>query len=174
MGRNKKADILCAAWAQEACWKNYPKSPEENRHVCIFLQKFHSKLSFIEYFWYLWKNCDYTFETLKTNLPKALASVPLDSRHHTKMEEPDLADCSGLKLTTVAWMPKMHKCRSRHSVPNCILLTAGLQRGWGNSWIVFRVSSFPNKEVMCNYANSGNEIFEKMDIFLIPLTALFN
>ena len=49
-------------------------------HLCIFLPKFHCKLNFIEYFRgatkrYLHDNCNYTFTTLKENLPKALESV---------------------------------------------------------------------------------------------------
>ena len=41
-------------------------------------------LNFIEFFWglvkeYLQDNCDYTFDTLKENLPKALESVPLST-----------------------------------------------------------------------------------------------
>ena len=53
---------------------------ENHGHLCIFLLKFHCKLNPIEYFWgavkkYLHDHCDYTFETLKENMPKALASV---------------------------------------------------------------------------------------------------
>ena len=53
-------------------------------HLCIFLPKFHCELNFIEFFWevvkkYLWDNCDYTFATLKENMPKALESVHLST-----------------------------------------------------------------------------------------------
>jgi len=53
-------------------------------HLCIFLPKFHCELNFIEYFWgaikkYLHDHCDYTFITLQENLPKALASVALET-----------------------------------------------------------------------------------------------
>jgi hypothetical protein len=53
-------------------------------HLCIFLPKFHCELNFIEFFWgqvkkYLRDNCDYTFDTLKENMPKALASVRLST-----------------------------------------------------------------------------------------------
>ncbi|KAJ7599763.1 hypothetical protein C8J56DRAFT_1072391 [Mycena floridula] len=55
---------------------------EARGHLCIFLPKFHCELNFIEFFWgavkkYLRKNCDYTFPTLKANMPEALKSVEL-------------------------------------------------------------------------------------------------
>ena len=53
-------------------------------HLCIFLPKFHCELNFIEYFWgavkkYLRDHCDYTFPTLRENLPKALESVAVET-----------------------------------------------------------------------------------------------
>ena len=54
------------------------------RHSKAAKKKHHeiaqAQLNFIEFFWgavkkYLRDNCDYTFDTLKANLPKALASV---------------------------------------------------------------------------------------------------
>jgi len=61
-------------------WSLVQEVIESAGHLCIFLPKFHCELNFIEFFWgavkkYLRENCDYTFETLKTNLPCALASV---------------------------------------------------------------------------------------------------
>jgi hypothetical protein len=52
-------------------------------HLCIFLPKFHCELNFIEFFWgavkqYLWEHCNYNFEALKENMPKALASVSVE------------------------------------------------------------------------------------------------
>jgi hypothetical protein len=57
---------------------------EEAGHLCILLPKFHCELNFIEFFWgaikkYLCDNCDYTFDTLKENMPKVLASVQLQT-----------------------------------------------------------------------------------------------
>ncbi|KAF8519328.1 hypothetical protein BU17DRAFT_47719, partial [Hysterangium stoloniferum] len=51
-------------------------------HLCIFLPKFHYELNLIEFYGdsakkYLWDNCNYTFETLKDNMPKALASIKI-------------------------------------------------------------------------------------------------
>ena len=53
-------------------------------HLCIFLPKFHCELNFIEFLRdavkkYLWEHFDYTFESLKMNLPKALGSVQLST-----------------------------------------------------------------------------------------------
>ena len=52
-------------------------------HLCIFLPKFHCELNFTKFFWgvvkrYLRENCDYTFDTLKGNMPKAMESMKLE------------------------------------------------------------------------------------------------
>lgn len=51
-------------------------------HLCLFFPEFHCELNYIEFFWaevkkYLCDHCNYTFDTLKDNITKALESVPL-------------------------------------------------------------------------------------------------
>lgn len=82
------ADSCCNAWVLEkqpdflAQQSLVQETIEAAGHLCIILPKFHCELNFIEFFWgsvkkYLRDNCDYTFNTLKKNLPKALESVLL-------------------------------------------------------------------------------------------------
>ena len=57
---------------------------ESRGHKVIFYPKFHCELNFIEFFWgavkkYLRDNCDYTFATLKVNMPLAMASVKIET-----------------------------------------------------------------------------------------------
>jgi hypothetical protein len=57
---------------------------EAASHLCIVLPKFHCELNFIKFFWgtvkkYIHNNCDYTFNTFKENMPKALTSVKLET-----------------------------------------------------------------------------------------------
>ncbi|KAF9498393.1 hypothetical protein BDN71DRAFT_1481136 [Pleurotus eryngii] len=53
-------------------------------HKCIFLLKSHYELNFIEFFWgavkcYLADHYNYTFDTLKENMLKALAAVEVST-----------------------------------------------------------------------------------------------
>ncbi|KAF8871143.1 hypothetical protein BD779DRAFT_1454453 [Infundibulicybe gibba] len=59
---------------------NHPKFPNEAKGI----KAFHCEINFIEFFWgavkkYLRENCDYTFDTLKENIPKAMESVPIQT-----------------------------------------------------------------------------------------------
>jgi hypothetical protein len=99
-------------------------------HLCIFLPKYHCELNFIEFFWgavkrYLHENCDYTFEMLKTNLPKAMASVRLSTirlwehRMHRWMS----AYRSGLETKTAQLQVKefsSRKYKSHRRVPETL------------------------------------------------------
>jgi hypothetical protein len=77
---NKQALELQPDFAQQKSLVQ--ETIEVARHLCLFFLKFHCELNYIEFFWaqvkkYLHDHCDYTFNTLKDNMTKALDSVPL-------------------------------------------------------------------------------------------------
>ena len=93
-GKCKKCDFESESCCLKCILENQPDFPaqkllvqeviETAGHMCIFLLKFHCKLNFIEYYWsvvkeYLRDHCDFTFNTLKANMPKALETVPLST-----------------------------------------------------------------------------------------------
>jgi hypothetical protein len=102
-------------------------------HLCLFLPKFHRELNFIEYFWgmvkkYLRDNCDYTFDTLKENMPKALASVPLHTirRWEHRMYRWMEAYRSGLGTKDAqlqVWMFSSTKYKSHRHIPDTVAST---------------------------------------------------
>jgi hypothetical protein len=60
------------------------ETTEAAGYLCIFFLEFHCELNFIEFFWgavkrYLWEHCDYTYDGLRANIPKALTSVELST-----------------------------------------------------------------------------------------------
>jgi hypothetical protein len=103
---------------------------ENAGHLCIFLPKFHCELNFIEFFWgkvkkYLRDQCDYTFATLKENLPLALDSVQLNTirlwehRMHRWME----AYRSGLETNDAQMQVKKFsstKYKSHRRIPETV------------------------------------------------------
>ena len=89
-GKCKKCDLELESCCLKCILENQPdflaqrslvqEVIEAAGHMCIFLPKFHCELNFIEYYWsavkkYLRDHCDFTFDTLKANMPKALESV---------------------------------------------------------------------------------------------------
>ena len=91
-GKCKKctSDTCCGKWILELQpdfqqQKSFVQEViEAAGHLCIILLKFHCELNFIKFFWgaikkYLRDNCDYTFDTLKENMPKALESMQLQT-----------------------------------------------------------------------------------------------
>ncbi|KIY60956.1 hypothetical protein CYLTODRAFT_447875 [Cylindrobasidium torrendii FP15055 ss-10] len=65
--------MRCATGDNRGGWPSLHSAPQV-----------HCELNFIEFFWgavkrYLRENCDYTFETLKLNMPKALAHIGINT-----------------------------------------------------------------------------------------------
>lgn len=96
--KKDESGVKCKSYATDCCAKQIldlqPNFKEQTSlvqeviesagHLCIFLPKFHCELNFIEFFWgaakrYLRENCDYSFATLQENMPKALASVSVET-----------------------------------------------------------------------------------------------
>jgi hypothetical protein len=85
-------------------------------HMCIFLPKFHCELNFIEYYWsavkkYLREHCDFTFNTLKANMPKHWNLYSL-----APFESGNTGCTAGWMLIDPGWAQQMHRHRSRSSV----------------------------------------------------------
>jgi len=94
LGKCKKCIFESEACCLKCILENQPDSLAQKSlvqevieaagHMCIFLPKFHCELNFIEYYWsavkkYLREHCNFTFSTLKENMPKALESVQLST-----------------------------------------------------------------------------------------------
>jgi len=93
-GKCKKCDLESESCCLKRILENQPdflaqrslvqEVIEAAGHMCIFLPKFHCELNFIEYYWsavkkYLRDHCDFTFDTLKANMPKALEAVQVST-----------------------------------------------------------------------------------------------
>ncbi|KZT30320.1 hypothetical protein NEOLEDRAFT_1054947 [Neolentinus lepideus HHB14362 ss-1] len=97
---------------------------EAQGHLCIFLPKFHCELNFIEFFWgtvkkYLQEHCDYTFDTLKQNLPKALASVQLHTIRKWEHRMYCWMDAYRDGLTAKDAQMKVKQFRSKQYISHC-------------------------------------------------------
>ena len=94
---------------------------EKYGHIAIFGPKFHPELSPIEYFWgemkrYLKSKCDYTLQTLRDNLPLAIASVPVATfrRHFAHVARYMRAySRGGLSLAQIEWSMRKYTSHRR-------------------------------------------------------------
>src|SRR6266404_1579850 len=77
-------DYQDSRWTPSGCMGECNLQAAGLGHLCLFLPKFHCELNPIEYSWgmvkkYLCDHCDYSFNGLKDNLPKALDLVPIQT-----------------------------------------------------------------------------------------------
>jgi hypothetical protein len=99
-------------------------------HLCLFLPKFHCELNFIEFFWgmvkkFLCDNCEYNFETLKENLPKALDSVHIHTICKWEHQMYRWIEAYKLGLGTrdaqaLVWKFSSTKYKSHRSIPEAV------------------------------------------------------
>jgi hypothetical protein len=111
---------------------------EKHGHVAVFGPKFHPELAAIEYFWgemkrFLRVNCDYTLPTLKTNIPRAIASVPVATfrRHFAHVMRYMRAYSEGsLTLAQIEWSMRKYTSHRRAKDPPADLDTQFLGETW--------------------------------------------
>ncbi|OAX31728.1 hypothetical protein K503DRAFT_810887, partial [Rhizopogon vinicolor AM-OR11-026] len=88
-------------------------------HLCIFSSKFYCELNFIEFFWDVvkkyFRDKNYTFATLKENMPKALASNQ-PRRSTNPFMGTWYVQVDGWMEIGFGPAPQKLKCRSRHLV----------------------------------------------------------
>lgn len=99
-------------------------------HLVIFLPKYHCELNFIEYFWgatkkYLRDRCDYTFNTLKQNMPLALASTLIQTIRKWEHRSRRWIDCyeSGLDAKEAQFKVRefsSRKYKSHRRIPEAL------------------------------------------------------
>ena len=98
---------------------------EKHGHIAIFGAKFHPELAAVEYFWgqmkkYLRSHCDYSLETLRTELPNAIASVSVTTIRryyaHVCRYMKAYSD-STLTLSQVEWSMRKYSSHRRAKEP---------------------------------------------------------
>ena len=111
---------------------------EEAGHLCIVLPKFHCEFNFIEFFWgvvkhWLWENCDYMFQTLQANLPKAMDSISKELIRKWQ----NIICLGGWMLIQQDYLQRMLRTMSRSSVHKGTNLIGMSQRHWRGDLIWF-------------------------------------
>ena len=165
---------------------------EAAKHLCLFLPKFHCKLNPIGYFWgmvkkYLCDHCNYSFDGLKDNLPKALESVQIQTiwQWENKFFCWVEAYCSGLGLVEAhAHVKKYtsrqftsHRCVSERVAatfdwfmctvapsvqgwPNQFMLKILLPQFWSNQLSLLQILSTPKSMSFCKRNKKSDEILK--------------
>ena len=107
-------------------------------YVAIFGPKFHPELAHIELYWgevkrYLRHRCDYSMETLRTNIPIALNSVPTATfrRHYAHVIRYMRAySDNSLSLAQIEWAMRKYTSHRRAKEPTADLDARFLGKEW--------------------------------------------